>query len=194
MTEQATVDERGIHAAVRDVIDRVMDFDNEGRRRIFKTALTFFQIDTSPVKSESESKSNDHAMKDAREGGFADRAELSPKDFLFQKSPQTDVDRVVCLGYYLTHFRDTRHFKMIDISSLNTEAAQLKFSNPAFAVSNAANAGLLVSAGKGFKQLSALCERYVDALPDRDKAREVLSTIRSRRSGKTAKKNTQSAE
>jgi hypothetical protein len=74
---------------------------------------------------------------------FGDRPEIPAKDFLFQKSPQTDIERVACLGFYLAHYRDTPHFKTIDISRLNTEAAQIKFSNGAFAVADATNAGLL---------------------------------------------------
>lgn len=189
MTGQPTIDEREIQGAVQDVINRLMDFDEGGRRRILDTAVTFFQIAPSqPVLAGRPS-----VVKGGRDVAFSDRAELPPKDFLFQKSPQTDVDRVVCLAYYLTHFRDTRHFKTVDISLLNMEAAQIKFSNPAFAVVNATNAGLIVPAGKGFKQLSASGERDVDALPDREKAKEVLSSIRSRRSRKGSKKTRESA-
>jgi hypothetical protein len=121
-------------------------------------------------------------------GGFAGQEELPAKDFLFQKQPRTDIERVACLAYYLTHYRDTKHFKTIDLSKLNTEAAQLKFSNSAYAVTNAANAGFLAPAGKGFKQLSALGERYVEALPDRDAAKEVFAGLRSRRSRRLNKK------
>ncbi|MGO8747564.1 MAG: hypothetical protein ACLQNE_16450 [Thermoguttaceae bacterium] len=194
MTEQATVDDRGIHAAVRDVIDRLIDFDEETRRRIIRTAATFFEMDPSrPVAPAVQPGSNQQAINGEREGGFADRAEVSPKDFLFQKSPQTDVERVACLAYYLTHFRDMPHFKNVDISALNTEAAQVKFSSSALTVANATRAGLIVPAGKGFKQLSALGERYVDALPDRDKTREVLSGARTRRRRKSAKNDRESA-
>jgi hypothetical protein len=113
---------------------------------------------------------------------------MSPKDFMFQKSPQTDVDRVACLAYFLTHYRDNGHFKTTDISLLNTEAAQMKLSNTAYAVVNATNAGLLVPAGKGAKQLSAAGEKYVELLPDRPAAKESLAAYRSRRRRK-AKKN-----
>ena len=194
MTEQATVDERGIHAAVRDVIDRLIDFDVDARNRILRTAETFFQIGAfPPVAPGVQPQPNPQAINGESEGNFADRAAISPKDFLFQKGPQTDVERVACLAYYLTHFRDLPHFKTVDVSTLNTEAAQVKFSNTAFAVVNATNAGLIVPAGKGFKQLSALGERYVDALPDRDKAKEVLSTARTRRRRKSVK-NKESAD
>ena len=111
---------------------------------------------------------------------------------MFQKQPLTDVDRIACLAYYLTFYRDTRHFKTIDLSKLNTEAAQIKFSNTAFAVVNAHNSGLLVAAGKGFKQLSALGERYVEALPNRDLAKEVFANVRIRRGRKLAKNNSES--
>jgi len=193
MNEQAAVDERAVHAAVRDLIDRLIDFDTETRWRIFRTVQTFFGIDTSSSQvSEIQAGSNREAINGQRKGAFADREKLSPKDFLYQKSPQTDIERVVCLAYYLTHFRDTRHFKTVDISTLNTEAAQVKFSNTAFAVVNATNAGLIVPAGKGFKQLSALGERYVDALPDREKAKEVLSAARTRRRRKGTKNDKES--
>src|SRR5258705_835088 len=36
---------------------------------------------------------------------------LSAKEFLAEKRPKTDVERVACLAYYLTHFRETPEFK-----------------------------------------------------------------------------------
>jgi hypothetical protein len=112
---------------------------------------------------------------------FSDDRTPSPKEFLFEKSPKTDVDRIACLGYYLTHYRDTPHFKTLELSKLNTEAAQLKFSNAAYAVDNAAKAGLIVPASKGSKQISALGERYVQALPDREAAKAVMADARPRK-------------
>ena len=35
---------------------------------------------------------------------------MSPKDFLMEKAPNTDVERIACLAYYLTHYRSTPHF------------------------------------------------------------------------------------
>jgi hypothetical protein len=131
---------------------------------------------------------HDRSSPVSRPTSFEHRDEISPKDFMSQKTPQTDVDRVACLAYYLTHFRNTRHFKTTDISLLNTEAAQMKLSNTAYAVINATNAGLLVPAGKGAKQLSVPGEKYVELLPDRSAARESLAAFKSRRRRK-AKKN-----
>jgi hypothetical protein len=155
--------------------------------------MGFFELDVGPVSPTlgrphvDPLRSNEPVSRPDSSLHFTDRAELPPKEFLFQKQPRTDIERIACLAYYLTHFRDTRHFKTIDLSKLNTEGAQIKFSNTAFAVVNATNAGLLASAGKGFKQLSAVGERYVDALPDRDAAKEIFSSMRVRRRRAKAK-------
>ena len=189
MNTDLPVNDREVHKAVNDVISRVLDFDEDARRRIFRTAETFlFQNQvTQSLNSTSQVAIQRSPLQSVRSTSFADGAESSPKDFLFQKQPQTDIERVACLAYYLTHYRDTRHFKTVDISLLNTEAAQVKFSNAAFAVANAANAGLLASAGKGSKQLSASGERYVEALPDRTAAKEVIAGMRKRRARKTTR-------
>jgi hypothetical protein len=197
--ETNTVDERQIHKATKDVIDRLADFDNETRRRVFRRALGFFELDIVPVPTPGRHVQSDRDRVPTPQGPanggsphFGDRTELPPKEFMFQKQPRTDIERIACLAYYLTHYRDTRQFKTIDLSKLNTEAAQIKFSNTAFAVVNATNAGLLVAADKGSKQLSAVGELYIEALPDRDKAKEVIANARIRRRRKSAKSSGES--
>jgi len=53
---------------------------------------------------------------------FSEDLPVPPKRFFLEKQPRTDVERVACLAYYLTHYRDTPHFKTIDLSKLNTES------------------------------------------------------------------------
>jgi hypothetical protein len=120
---------------------------------------------------------------------FSENRAISPKQFMLQKQPKTDVERIACLAYYLTHYRDTPHFKTLDLSKLNTEAAQIKFSNPAVVVDNATKQAYLVPATKGNKQVSALGEQFVLALPDRDKARDVMTSARPRRRSKRENAN-----
>lgn len=114
-------------------------------------------------------------------GDFSADRTLSPKSFLLEKRPQSDVERVACLAYYITHYRDMPYFKTVDISKLNTEAAQQKLTNPSNSVHNAAKMGYLVSASKGQKQLSAAGELFVEALPAREKAKEAMAQARPRR-------------
>src|SRR6185312_8399188 len=98
-----------------------------------------------------------------------------------EKAPVTDVERMACLAYYLTHYRDTPHFKTLDLSKLNTEAAQPKFANAANTTNNSVKRGYLVPSTKGQRQLSAAGERFVLALPDREAAKSAMMTVRPRR-------------
>jgi hypothetical protein len=75
-------------------------------------------------------------------------------------------------------------FKTLDISQLNTEAAQPKFSNASVPVDNARQRGFLVVSSGGNKQLGAMGEQFVQALPDRDAAKKVLERVRVRKSRK----------
>jgi thymidine phosphorylase len=106
---------------------------------------------------------------------------MSPKEFLFQKQPKTDVERIAALAYYLTHYRDMSQFKTLDLTKLNTEAAQPKFSNAASSANNAVKQNYLVPTTKGQRQLSAAGERFVAALPDREAARAAMNVGAPRR-------------
>jgi hypothetical protein len=125
---------------------------------------------------------------------FTEEAEApTSKAFMLNKSPKTDVERVACLAYYLAHYRDTPHIKTRDISALNTESAHRKFSNPAQAVDNATKLGYLVPSVKGSKQLSATGEQFVEALPDREAAKDVLTHGLQRRTSGAVKRNVKKA-
>lgn len=113
---------------------------------------------------------------------------ISPKQFLLQKQPKTDVERIACLAFYLTHYRDTPHFKTLDLAKLNTEAAQPKFSNTAYAATNAGKMGYLAPAPKGHRQISAAGEQFVQALPDREAAKLAMTGARPRRQSRRKKK------
>jgi hypothetical protein len=105
----------------------------------------------------------------------------TPQHFLDEKRPDTDVERVACLAFYLKHNRNTRQVKTSDITTLNTEAAYRELSNASYAVGNAEKAGLLTKAGKrGEKQITSFGERIVDALPDRKAVKEVMASHKKR--------------
>jgi hypothetical protein len=98
----------------------------------------------------------------------------SPKQFMAAKRPANDTERLVCLAYYLTHFRSMPQFKTKDLSLLSREAAQPRFSNPSVTARNATNYQYLSLAGSGAKQITARGEELVKALPDRPKVKEAL--------------------
>lgn len=182
MAEKPTPDESEV---LKQVIDSLRNLNEDSRNRVLKTVLTFFDFQ-GPVATSNGSGRIPSPQLD-RDLSFGDRPSLSPRDFMHEKDPKTDVERVTCLAYYLTNYRDIPHFKTVDISQLNTEAAQIKLSNPSASIENATKAGLLTTAGGGSKQISMYGDKVVLALPDRDKVREILKSIKRRMSKKKGK-------
>ncbi len=165
------------------IVNALNGLDAEAKKRTLQSVITFLNLDWTPQSSLSKSNetSSNHS-----EVSFSQNRDMSAKEFLKEKLPKTDVERVACLAYYITHYKGIQFFKTLDLSTLNTEAAQPKFSNAAVAVSNTARAGLIVQASKGASQLSAAGEVFVQALPDRESAREKVKNMRVRKRNKKA--------
>lgn len=169
---------RAVAEVLNAVIQKMSELDEQDRGRVLTSVATFFRHELQPAPAQPTSASSSQP---AMRPNFSDDRAPSPKDFLFQKQPKTDVERIACLAFFLTHFRDMPHFKTIDLAKLNTEAAQIKFSNTAYATNNAIKSGHLALASKGLKQITAWGEQFVSALPDRDAAQKILSQLRHRR-------------
>ena len=169
------------------IISTLQGLDSEVRDRILSTAMTFFNSGAA-APNLHDHRQNKSAGKLV--AGFTEDLSMSPKAFMLEKQPRTDIDRIACLAYFLAHYRDMPYFKTIDLSKVNTEAAQPKFTNAAFTSLNAVKRGYLVQATKGNRQLSAVGEQYVQALPDRDAAKQVMATMGKRkRTQKGRRKN-----
>jgi hypothetical protein len=118
----------------------------------------------------------------------------APKVFMSEKRPATDVERMACLAFYLSKYRQSSEFKTKELTDLNAEAAQPRFSNPAVAARNAVQKRYLALVGGGRKSITTIGEAAVEALPDRDKLKNVLDSQplarhrrRSRRKNNTNK-------
>jgi len=111
------------------------------------------------------------------------------KQFIAAKRPENVYQRVACLAYYLAHTSAMPRFKTKDITQANTDAAVGKFSNASSFVNDATNKyGYLSAAGGGTKQISAFGEQVVEALPDRDKVKQLHDDHKPRARKKTKKK------
>jgi hypothetical protein len=167
-----------------DVIARVIaalsELDPQEQARALRAITSFFDHAPIPAQQSSPARAADPAVASVVGAFSADRRPTA-KAFLHEKQPRTDVERMACLGYYLAHFRDLPQFKTDDLTKLNTEAAQAKFSNASFAAANALKTGYLAPGDKGKRQLSATGERFVEALPDRDAARRIMAARASRK-------------
>lgn len=111
-------------------------------------------------------------------GGLAttDLSNVHPKAFIKLKKPTTDVQRVACLAFYLTHGRNLPAFKTRDITKLDTDAAAGGFTHAGAAVRNATNQShFLASAGGAKKQITSHGEDVVNALPDQEAVKKVVA-------------------
>lgn len=171
--------------AFNQIVSAVQSFDEDARGRIFNSVLTFLGLSELSQPSLSL-QARSSGSSSTSPSSFSEDRTLTVKQFLFEKKPVTDIERVACLAYYFTHYRSTPHFKTLDISKLNTEAAQTKFANAANAVGNAIQAGLLAPAVGENRQISAAGERYVQELPDRKAAKEAVAGVRHKRKFKRA--------
>jgi hypothetical protein len=162
--------------AINSIFQALNDLDEEGQQRVLQTVAAYYQFAFS-----AQPRLSLRTGEQPVAGPFSEDRSMAPKTFILQKQPETDVERVACLAYYLTHYRDLPHFKTLDVSTLNTEAAQPKFANATVSLDNATKMGYLVPATKGNKQLSAAGEVFVQKLPDRDAARAAMASVKPRR-------------
>jgi hypothetical protein len=124
---------------MNEIMLKLSNHDEAGRGRILDAVLTYFGHAPAPGRSITSGSAASARQQPLGESGTA-RTQLNaqtPKEFMAEKQPLKDVERVACLGYFLAHYRDQAHFKTIDLTKLNTEAAQKTMSNPAQAVKNA---------------------------------------------------------
>jgi hypothetical protein len=186
-TDQTSPDQ--VYEALRLVLDKFEGLSQDERRRVLESVATFYAI--TPIGAQHgfvAAGTKQESSSSQQRPAFSSDLALSPKEFLMEKQPRTDVERVACLAYYLTHFRDQPHFKTLDLTQLNTEAAQPKFSNAAYSTNNAVKTRYLVPSTKGHRQLSAVGEQFVLALPDREAAKAAMASMRPRRKSLKARR------
>jgi hypothetical protein len=53
------------------------------------------------------------------------RKKLSAREWLLQKRPKSDVEKVLALGYYLEHYRNTSSFNRSELEGLFREAKEI---------------------------------------------------------------------
>ena len=183
-TESTTVARTGDEPefdALQTVITALQPLNVEARQRILTAVATFLQVPFPAAPDVPNESAVSQRTPDRERPAYSDNAVMSPKDFLIEKQPQTDVERIACLAFYLTHYEDMASFKTLDLSKLNTRAAQPKFTNTAQATKNAVASRYLVPSTAGYRQLGAAGEQFVHALPDRDTAKLAMAAAKPKR-------------
>ncbi|MBK9258067.1 MAG: hypothetical protein IPM42_21700, partial [Saprospiraceae bacterium] len=114
------VDEFG---ALQELVNILKPLDKAIVKKLIRTLITFYDIEGFGVGNSL----GQNIPININETKFSDNRDISVKEFMLEKNPQTDVERIACLAYYLTHYKNQEEFKTLDLSRLNTEAAQIKF-------------------------------------------------------------------
>jgi hypothetical protein len=160
--------------ALGSILKALGPLPDDARDFVMRTAAARLKISsiTNDRQGAQAAAPTDHSKSSHGTGSFDG---ITPKQFLKIKKPASELQRIVCLAFYLTHAQAKRHFKTQDLTALNTEAAGGKFSNPSATVRNATSqSGFFAPAPKGTKQITVLGEDYVNALPDQDAAKTVV--------------------
>lgn len=172
--------------ALGAILTALTGLDDAVKKWVLQTAADRFQV---PLAQEGQGGVRGASTPAARPAvALGDNP--SPKEFMKAKAPQNDVQRAACLAFFLTNYRDTQHFKSIDLTRLNTDAAGPKINMPR-AVDNAvARNHYLAVAGAGKKQITSHGEDVVNALPDQDAVKEVEAKAvkKTKRAAKGRKK------
>jgi len=175
---------------MQTALDALSPLDPEERQRAITWLAETLEVEASVGTVDAASGSD----LGGRDAGDENLAQVTPKQFLAMKEPTTDVERITCLAYYLTKVRGTNSFQTKELTELNTEAAGHRFSNAATTAKNAINQnGFLAQAAGGNRQITALGEKIVEAMPDRDAVAEVKAKAPKRRK-RSAKRKAKQAK
>lgn len=163
--------------ALRAVLEALEPLEAKSREFVFKTAAERLELALDTVPPEVGGRNaTTPASNRVREPGD----QPTSKQFLREKKPTSDIQRVAVLAYYLTHYGEKETFNTQDIVQLNTDAGGTKIGNPHRAVDNATRqARILIPVAGGNKKITTHGEDLVDALPDQDAIKEVLREARA---------------
>lgn len=168
-------------SALGQVLRAVQGLDETQKKWVFTSAMSNLGLQSTMTSSPDPRIST---LGNAPVAVLRAADEMAPKQFLRAKNPQSGVQRVACLAYYLSHYRAQPHFKTKDLTALNVEAAGTKIGNPSQSVDNATKQShYLAPAGKGNKQITAFGEEVVEALPDQDAVKAVEQRKPKKRKG-----------
>ncbi len=172
-----------------EIIDSLRPLEEEDKRRVWSSVSAFLRMEMPVLPQRARSQGTFFGEDSSPESvAFSEDTSMSPKEFFSEKQPKTGIERIACLAYYLTHYRDTPHFKTRDLTELNMEAAQPKFSSAGTFASNAVAEHYLVSSTKGNRQISAIGEQIVQALPDREAKKLIMKNFKPRKKNKKRQK------
>lgn len=184
--------------ALSAVLEALGDLEPAEQEFVMQTASGRLGLSTATPRNSGGSDSRGAGNSGPGTGNGLPNGSPSPdrpqsvKQFLKDKKPDADIQRIAVLGYYLNNYADQDAFNVTDLIKLNTEAGGVKIGNPHRAMDNATRgAGFLTNLPGKKKKVSALGEEIVEALPDQAEVKRIQAEQKgARRRTKTARKST----
>ena len=157
--------------ALKSVIAAINDLEPQMREWVLQSAASMWQIRMNPappLDPQGAASSSGLALGQAN-GDVA--SALSRKDvraFIRLKKPETDVERVACLGYFLAKTAGAPGFTAKDVKQAHIDSGGSAINLPRALDNATRGAKYLSSRGPREKQLTTLGEDVVEALPNRE--------------------------
>src|SRR5688500_9484255 len=86
---------------LQDIIAKLQPLGAGARGRILEAAATFLGVQQPAATGLARSYSNlQGTSSESHRPSFSADLSMSPKEFMLEKQPMTDVERVACLAYY----------------------------------------------------------------------------------------------
>jgi hypothetical protein len=170
--------------ALQLICDTLERLEERQRAWVLETAASRMQL-SSPLGVSAAISAVAQPAAPSGASGMQRVASQSPSDFIREKQPVKDEQRVACLAAYLRHARGVTAFKAAEISHLNTEAGGPHMDFTVLLNNAVRQSGYLSRVGGGKKQLSAYGEDVVNALPNQEAVRQLATRKTNRRPRKS---------
>src|SRR2546426_11388019 len=102
---EVAMDDVEAHSTIVGILKQL---EPDAQRRVLESVQILLGISSQPTFSSQDGVAV-HSSRTTSTQEFSRDRTLSAKEFLRDKRPVTDVERVACLAYYLAHYRDTPH-------------------------------------------------------------------------------------
>ncbi|WP_462252724.1 hypothetical protein [Ferruginibacter sp.] len=181
------------HDALRGIDDFFGGLSTEERQRVFDWIVLKYKIQsTTNIQSATSpnlGSANPLGANITGSNTSGIPVTTSIKDFLVQKKPHDNAEKIACIVYFLEKVQGLDGVKNMDIIQGNKDGRQPSFSNASVFINHAiSRQHFLTSIGGSKKALSAKGEAIVNALPEREAVSKALAEHASKK--KTAKKST----
>jgi hypothetical protein len=179
--------------ALKSVIAAIRDLEPTMRNWVLQSAANMWQITVNPAMGATGATGNPVINSIAGNPSPDVATALAAKDvraFIRLKKPDTDIERVACLGYFIVKTTGAAGFSAKEVKQAHVDSGGSAMNFPRALDNATRRSKYLSNRGPREKQLTTLGEDVVEALPNREAVANLKhKPARKRKAAKrTAKK------